>query len=127
MAEASPRLQALDAAIGKALRKRWPKARREHVFPGTSYEMDAWLVPIPDPVPQEEWKGTMPHDVFTVGPTEKKAGITVHVWHPKHPELLQENAAWLKEAGFKPMVGCLQWNRKADFPMDAFEQLLDKA
>lgn len=127
MAEASPRLQAIDAAIGKALKARWPKARKQRIYPGTSYDMEAWQITIPDPVPKEEWKGTMPRDQFTVAPTEKKAGITVHVWHPKKPELLGENAAWLKEAGFKPMVGCLQWNRKAEFPMDAFERLLDAA
>ncbi len=127
MSDGSARLQTLHAAIGKALKRRWPKARRERIFPGTSYDMDAWLVPIPDPVPEEDWKGTMPRDVFTVGPTEKKAGITVHVWHPKKPTLLQDNAAWLNDAGFKPMVGCLQWNKKADFPMDAFERLLDEA
>lgn len=126
LAATSPGFQALHARIGELLQARWPETRLEHVFPDTSYDMQAWVVPVPDHPPKETWKGTMPNDVFVVGPTQKKAGITIHVWHPNHPYLLKDNADWLKEAGFKPMVGCLQWNRKADVPIEALAKLFDE-
>lgn len=115
----------LHRAIGELVQARWPDAVRKNVGEG-AYELDAYVVPVPDHPPKESWKGTLPNDVFVIGPTEKKAGITIHVWHPNHPYLLKENADWLAEAGFKPMVGCLQWNRKAPLDLESFGKLLDR-
>ncbi len=124
--EGSEPFQALHAAIGELLKQRWPDTHLGHVFPDTKFAMVAWLIPLTDAPPESSWKGTMPRDLFVVGPTEKKAGITIHIWHPNHPYLLKENADWLKKAGYKPMVGCLQWNRKASPDLAAFAQLLDQ-
>lgn len=125
VAKESESFQALHAAIGAAIESRWPDVTLDEVYPDSSYDMPAFLVPLADHPPKEEWKGTMPNDVFLVSPVARAAGTTIHMWHPNHPYLLKENAEWLKEAGFKPMVGCLQWNRKAELPLDAVERLLD--
>lgn len=122
VAATTPPFQALHDSIHAALRQRFPGTE-----PVVVYGLAAYQAPVPDPPADADWQGTQPRTHLTVAPTEKKAGITVHVWHPNRPSLLADNAAWLKEAGFKPMVGCLQWNRKAPFPMDAFEKLLDAA
>lgn len=121
LAGCSQGFQELHARIGGIVKHRFPGTRLVE-----AWDIAAWQAPISDPPPASSWKGTLPRDVFTVGPTEKKAGITVHVWHPNHPYLLKENEAMLKQAGFKVMVGCLQWNKKADFPIDALDQLLAK-
>ncbi len=89
--------------------------------------MAGWRAEIQDPPPEDSWKGTMPRTHLTVAPVERKAGVTIHIWHPNEPYLLKDNEAWLTEAGFKVMVGCLQWNRKAAFPLDALERLLAEA
>lgn len=124
LAARSDDFQALHAAIGDLVRARWPDAERKVVGEG-SYEMPAYVVPVPEHPPRESWTGTMPHDVFIIAPTEKKAGVTTHLWHPNRPGLIQENAEWLAAAGYKPMVGCLQWNRKATMDLDALARLLD--
>lgn len=125
LAARSAEFRALHDAIGGLVRARWPAARVELIYPGEAYEMAAWLVPVPDHPPKESWKGTMPNDTFVVGPTQTKSGMTIHVWHPNQPGLLKDNAHWLAAAGFKPMVGCLQWNRKAPVDLEAFGRLLD--
>ncbi len=122
LADCSEDFRRLHAAIGDAVRARWPDARDV-----VEYDMAAFAVPVSDPPAAEDWKGTMPREVFIIGPTEKKAGITIHLWHPKEPYLLKQHQKELEEAGFKPMVGCLQWNKKAPLPMDAFAALLDAA
>lgn len=114
--------RALHDELGRRVATVFPDAR-----PVQEYGIAAWAVAVPHPPSEDDWKGTMPRTDLFIGPTEKKAGITVHFWHPNHPELLKDNADWLKDAGFKPMVGCLQWNRKADLPLHAFDRLLAAA
>ncbi len=122
LAATSDRFRALHAALGELVLELFPDAE-----PTVDWNMAGWRVPVPDPPAEEEWKGTMPRTYFAFFPSEKKAGLTFHVWHPKDPYILKENADWLKGAGFKPMVGCLQWNRKADVPLDVFRRLLGVA
>lgn len=97
-------------------------------FPGSEaiweWNLPGWRVAVPNPPPEAEWKGTLPRTHLVILASEKKAGLTFHVWHPSRPSLLADEAAWLKDAGFKPMVGCVQWNRKAEPPMDEFARLL---
>lgn len=124
LADRTPAFQDLHARIGALVRARWPMAHLEVTGEG-SYEMPSYVIPIENPPAADTWKGTMPRDVFIVAPTEKKAGITIHVWHPNHPYLLKDHAETLAQAGYKPMVGCLQWNRKTAPDLDAFAALLD--
>lgn len=102
------------AAIGDALRRHFPDAE-----PCTEWNIDGYRVQVQDE--PDEWKGTMPPTHLIVLPDEKKAGITTHIWDPRDPDLLRHHEAALKQVGFKVMVGCIQWNRKADYPVDAVE------
>ncbi len=106
-------------ALGTAVREVFSEATKS-----VAWNMPGWIIPVPQPPAEADWKGTLPRTHLTILASEKKAGLTFHVWHPNRPGLLQEEAAWLKAAGFKPMVGCVQWNRKGDPPMEAFERLL---
>ncbi len=114
--------KALHAALGAALAERFPGCEAVQLYGIASFQ-----APLARPPPEAGWIGTLPRTHVTLAPTERKEGITVHLWHPLAPTLIQDNASWLQEAGFKPMVGCLQWNRKAPCPIDVFERLLDAA
>lgn len=86
--------------------------------------IDGWSVQVRDE-PPEGYKGTMDSTRLMLLPTEKKAGLTIHLWDPRDPERIAKHAEALKEAGFKPMVGCLQWNRKAPVDLDALRTLFE--
>ncbi len=110
---------ALHDAIGRIVAKHHPTAEPVH-----EYGCDGWRVKVREK--PTDWKGTYDPCHLFVLPAERKAGITVHIWDPRDPELLARHAERLKEIGFKPMVGCLQWNRKADYPLDELDRLLAK-
>lgn len=116
----SDRFRLLHAEIGLRI-----DAAFDDVEAVEAFGMPAFMVPLRDPPPEEEWRGTIPRTHITIAPTQKRAGITLHVWHPKAPHLLRDNEGWLREAGFKVMVGCLQWNRKAELPLDAVDRLIE--
>ena len=122
IATTSPRFQALHREMGQLVHAVFPQAR-----PIVSWGMPAWAVAVPRPPAETAWRGTLPRTELTIGPTEKKSGVTMHFWHPNQPNILAENRDWLTQAGFKVMVGCVQWNRKSDFPIAAFERLLRAA
>lgn len=105
-------------AIAAAFRTVHPNAEPVH-----AWGLDGWAVKVQDR--PEGWTGTMDPERLMVFPLERKAGITVHVWDPRNPELLQWNDAALQAAGFKVMVGCLQWNRKAPVDVEALRRLFE--
>lgn len=74
-----------------------------------------------------EWKGTIDPNFVHVFLAERKQGLTLHFWNPLDPGALHREKTGLREAGFKVMVGCLQFNRKGDFPIAAVLPLLDAA
>lgn len=87
-----------------------------------AYGMHAWKVPRRREV---EWtRGTMDPNWLFVGLAERKAGLTLHVWNPIQYDGLEQRRATLEAAGFKVMVGCLQFNRKSEFPLQATKDLL---
>ncbi len=90
------------------------------------YDCPGWAVPLPKELVPEQ-VGTMPSDSLYVLLAERKAGITMHFWNPLSYTFLEEHAAWLKEAGFKPMRGCLQFNRKSAYPVEEVGRLLREA
>lgn len=119
LAATSDRFRALHAALGQRVSAVFPDAA-----PVVSYDRPAWAVAVPRPPPAKTWKGTLPREELVIAPSERNDGVTIHVWHPNEPGLLAKNEDRLSAAGFKVMVGCLQWNRKADLPLDAIERLL---
>lgn len=122
LAGRSPRYLAAYDALGREIKKRFPKAK-----PVFQWDMPAWVVARPAGAPMPERAGTMdPHTIF-VGLVERAGGITTHVWYPGDYHLLSASKAELAEAGFKVMVGCLQYNRKTgDYPVAPVAALLDK-
>ncbi len=72
----------------------------------------------------KEWKGTMNPNYFFVCPVERKAGITLHIWYPVDYYALDKIRKEYEEAGFKVMRGCLQWNRKSEYPIHMIEDLV---
>lgn len=92
----------------------------------SAHDMAAWRVPRP-PDKVEPIRGTFDPAVIFIGLADRKAGPTLHVWHPGAYDLLDRNAAWLKAAGFKVMKGCLPWTRKGAYPAQAVGRLLEQA
>jgi uncharacterized protein YdhG (YjbR/CyaY superfamily) len=113
----SARLDATHARLDALVRKRFPKA--EDAF---EYNMRGWV--IRRPVHIQEWKGTIDPNWVRIFIAERKHGITVHVWNPYDPACLAGHG--LAAAGFKVMVGCIQFNRKGDVPVDALAPVLDE-
>lgn len=114
----SERLIATHARLDQSIRKRFPAA--QDVF---EYNMRGWAVR--RPVHITEWKGTIDPNWIRVYVAERKQGITIHVWNPYDFEGLKDRSE-LAQAGFKPMAGCLQYNRKGELPVEALEPLLDE-
>lgn len=114
---ASPRLEETHARLGGMIRKRFPEA--QEIF---EYNLRGWK--IRRPVEVTEWKGTIDPNWIRIYVAQRKQGMTIHVWNPSDPEALKKHKE-LAAVGFKTMVGCLQYNRKGDVPLDALEPLLE--
>ena len=91
----------------------------EEVF---SYGMHGWKVPRRKTV--ESRTGTMDPNWLFIGLAERAAGITLHVWNPLDWQGLKAHRAQFEAAGFKVMVGCLQFNRKSEFPVDVVDAMV---
>jgi hypothetical protein len=113
----SPRLVATHARLDALVRKRFPRA--EDAF---EYNMRGWAIRRPTRI--TEWKGTIDPNWIRIFVAERKQGITVHVWNPYDPACLAKQG--LDGHGFKVMVGCIQFNRKGDVPVDALAPVLDE-
>jgi hypothetical protein len=114
----SPRLQAIHGELDRRIRKLFPGAQAS-----TDWNMLGWKVRRPRRV---EWThGTMDPNLLYVGIAERKSGITLHIWNPVEHDGLNRREAQLSAAGFKVMVGCLQFNRKGDYPVDAVVGILE--
>ncbi len=119
---ADERYQAAHAALESAVQKVFPEAEAS-----IAWDMACWKIPRPVDKVNSEAKGTFDPAVVVVGLADRKAGPTLHIWHPGAYDLLDQNAAWLKEAGFKVMKGCLPWSRKSDYPIEAVQRILQAA
>jgi len=113
-------MQEVHARLDEEIRRRLPGA-----VPQFEYGMRGWRVPRARR--QESWKGTIDPNFLHIFVAERKQGITLHFWNPLQPASFGKHAAPLSKAGFKVMVGCLQYNRKGDYPVAAILPLLDEA
>lgn len=114
----SPRFAAVRSALESEVIRLFPDAR-----PSSDYNMAGWRIPRPRRI--DSWKGTIDPNFVHIFLAERKNGITLHFWNPYNPYGLKQNAATFEAAGFKVMVGCLQFNRKGEFPMAAVARLLE--
>lgn len=119
LASAGERYHEAYGRMARAVRGVFPKAKE--VFES---DMPAWKVPRPPGAPRPAREGTMPADTVFIGLVERKAGLTVHLWYPGDYSLFDHHKDALGEAGFKAMRGCLVYNRKGPFPVEAVETLL---
>lgn len=120
MAEPSARLASLHAALDEVVHRVFP-----HAEPAAAHGMTGWQVELRNPPPAETWRGTYDRTHLQVFATEGKSGLTVHVWHPAHPDLLRRHEPALAAAGWKVMVACLRWTRMADPPLEPVRTVLE--
>lgn len=113
-----PRLEATRAAFGRMLTSRFRR-----VEPTFAYNMHGWRIRRPTDI--QDWKGTIDPNWILIGIAERKQGITIHLWNPYEPGGLKKNEVKLKSAGYQVMVGCVNYNRKGDVPLEPLAPILD--
>ncbi|MSQ41012.1 MAG: DUF1801 domain-containing protein [Dehalococcoidia bacterium] len=98
------------------------------IFPNAekacAYNMPGFRVRVSDEE-IKDWKGTIDPNYLQIVLMQRKSGVTLHIWNPLDYDALDRKRDELIKAGFKVMVGCLQWNRKQAYPMDVVERLLN--
>ena len=122
VADADDRFREAYAAVREAVEAAFPDAA-----PVEAWGMVGWQAPRPPEAVPAEPVGTLDPALVFVGLADRKAGPTLHVWHPGAYDLLDRNAAWLRDAGFKVMKGCLPWTRKAAYPAGTVRRLIEAA
>jgi len=118
LSQQSDRFKKIYARLKDVVMKEFPNATE-----GIMYDMHGFKAKIT----KEEitnWKGTMNPNYFYTCLVERKAGITLHIWNPKDYYGLEKIKKEYERAGFKVMRGCIQWNKKAEYPIDMVEDLV---
>lgn len=113
-----PRLEATRKALGDMLTSRFPK-----VEPTFAWNMHGWRIRRPTDI--QSWKGTIDPNWILIGLAERKQGVAIHVWNPYDPGCLKKSEPRLKAAGYNVMVGCVNYNRKGDLPLEPLAPILD--
>lgn len=108
------------ARLAREIRARFPDARGVE-----DWGLRGWRIPTHAGL--TEWTGTIDPNFIHIFLVERKQGITLHFWNPLDPGALKRDSSALQKAGFKVMVGCLQFNRKGEFPLAAVLPLLEAA
>lgn len=85
--------------------------------------MTGFRVPITE-TPIEKWKGTIDPNYLHLALVQRKRGVTFHIWNPRDDGYLQKNQEALSRAGFKVMRGCVEWNKKAAYPVGEIAKML---
>lgn len=116
---ASPRFRDIYEALARAVRELFPDA--EGSF---DPRMPGWKIPRRRRVDPASVKGTLDPNRAQVYLVERKSGITLHLWSPVDFDGFRRRKAELERAGFKLMVGGLQFNRKSEYPIDLVVELL---
>jgi len=114
----SPRYLEVQAALDRKI---------QALFPGTPYRLEfgmkGWKIARPTKI--TGWTGTIDPNFIHIYLAERKTRITLHLWNSYDPGALKRNEKNLTKAGFKVMVGCLQFNRKGDYPIEPVFDMLD--
>ncbi len=108
----SPEFQRVFAEVRKIVRSVFPNAKDSVEWGMPGGKVPSGIVPTPD-----QLKGTVDPRFIHIYLVGRKAGITLHLWNPMDYDWLSKRAPVLQKAGFKVMRGCLQFNRKADYPV----------
>lgn len=116
----SLRFREINDRLDRTIRALFPEAERVFAYgiPGWRIARRRWIDP-------KSVKGTIDPNWVHIFLAERKAGITLHMWNPVDFNAMQRRKAELSGAGFKVMVGCLQFNRKSEYPLEAIGRLLE--
>lgn len=117
LAKTDPAFQKTYAAVKKIVKKYFPNAKEGFAYgiPGFTSRTTKTLI--------KDWPGTMDPNFVMIGLARRAQGITLHGWCGDY-YFLEKHAPMLTKAGFKVMRGCVQWNKKAEYPMDVVEKLI---
>ena len=118
LTQQSDRFKTIYVKLREIIMKEFPNATE-----GIMYDMHGFR----ERITREDiadWPGTMDPNYLYVGLVERKAGITLHIWNPSNYYGLDRIRKDYEKAGFKVMRGCLQWNKKAEYPIEMIEDLI---
>ena len=116
---ASPRFFTVYESIARAVREMFPEAETSFQF-----RMPGWKIPRPRRVDPASVEGTLDPNWAQVYLVERKSGITLHLWNPVDFNGFRRRKEELERAGFKFMAGCIQFNRKSEYPVGLVVELL---
>jgi len=116
---ASPRFHEIYKSVARAVHELFPDATDSFQF-----KMPGWKVPRHRKVDPESMEGTLDPNWVQIYLVERKAGITLHLWNPVDFNGFRGHRAELERAGFKLMVGCIQFNGKSEYPIGLVVDLL---
>ncbi len=117
--KASPRFRGVHASLARAVRELFPDAEVSFQF-----KMPGWKIPRRRRVDPKPVRGTLDPNWVQIYLVERKAGITLNLWNPVDFNGFRKRKTELERAGFKLMAGCLQFNRKSEYPVDVIVGLL---
>lgn len=117
LASKDPEFRKTYAAFKKIVKKYFPNAKEsvEYGIPGFTARTTKTLI--------KDWPGTMDPNFAMIGLARRAQGITLHGWCSDY-RFMEKHAAVLTKAGFKVMRGCIQWNKKAPYPLPVVEKLI---
>ncbi len=117
----SPRFREIHETLGRTVYTLFPEAE-----PAFAFGMPGWRIARRRRIDPGSVRGTLDPNWVQVYLVERKSGVTLHLWNPVDFNGAHRRRAELSRVGFKVMVGCLQFNRKSDYPMDAVRRLLEE-
>ena len=117
--KASPRFREVHASLDRAVRELFPDAEVSFQF-----KMPGWKISRRRRVDPKSVRGTLDPNWVQIYLLERKAGITLNLWNPVDFNGFRKRKTELERVGFKLMAGCLQFNRKSEYPVDVIVGLL---
>ena len=117
LAKTDAEFQKTYAAVKKMVKKYFPHAKEVFGYgiPGFTARTTKTLI--------KDWPGTMDPNFAMIGLARRAQGITLHGWCGDY-RFLEKHKPMLTKAGFKVMRGCVQWNKKAAYPLPVVEKLI---
>lgn len=118
--DASPRFRQVHAALTQSIQALFPDAE-----PAFAFGMTGWRIPRRRWINPRSVRGTLDPNWVQIYLVERKSGMTLHLWNPADFGVMHRRETELSRVGFKVMVGCIQFNRKADYPIETVDRLLE--
>lgn len=117
LAKTDSEFQKTYAAVKKMVKKYFPNAKEFYEYGISGFKARTTKTLIKD------WPGTMDPNFAYIGLARRTQGITLHGWCSDY-YFLDKHKTELAKAGFKVMRGCVQWNKKAPYPLPVVEKLI---